>query len=589
MAEKQATLWLKIKSEGEKVISDVEDKLGSVFNASNLVIGGFAALGAAIVKGVMEFKEKEAAINSLNQAMVNTGMFTSKLKAQYLEEADALSKVSLYQDEQIIKAQAIIQAQIGNHKVTKELTQATMDLAAAKGIDLATAADMVGKTIGGETNVLKKSGIQISENVSLTTKYSQVIDEINKKFHGQAEAATQGLGSLDKLKMVVLDLLSSIGERLAPYVELVSKRFIAMADSGETVEAALDGIDFGIRSVINGIDILYTATKTTFNAIVGHVTTASMAIWEMMNGNFKKALEIGKTGYTQIGQDIVKEGQSLWDRINAIDQARLAKKQETTQKEIDLTKEANDKKNAVVDEQLAKESAKKLEQQITEEQIRQGAIVAEEQKTMAILQMNQKLIDEKLKLATTAGEKQKLLEEKFANEQAITKKKKDEMEIQNRKDTLGVIAGMQNSSNKTLATIGKAAAITQIAIDTPVAISKALASAPPPFNFALAGLVGAAMAAQAANIAGVQLAQGGVVMPRPGGVQATIAEAGQAEAVIPLDKFPGLGGGTTIQIVVNGGLLGDQSSAYEFAKAVDRELLKLRQNNESQAFDGIIV
>jgi hypothetical protein len=39
-----------------------------------------------------------------------------------------------------------------------------------------------------------------------------------------------------------------------------------------------------------------------------------------------------------------------------------------------------------------------------------------------------------------------------------------------------------------------------------------------------------------------QLANGGVVMPRPGGTLANIAEAGRAEAVIPLDKFGALGG-----------------------------------------------
>jgi hypothetical protein len=83
--------------------------------------------------------------------------------------------------------------------------------------------------------------------------------------------------------------------------------------------------------------------------------------------------------------------------------------------------------------------------------------------------------------------------------------------IQNQKDTFSTISTLSSSNNKVLAGIGKAAGITQIAIDTPVAVSKALAAAPPPFNFVLAGLVGAAMAAQAAKIAGVQFAQGGIV------------------------------------------------------------------------------
>jgi TP901 family phage tail tape measure protein len=53
-----------------------------------------------------------------------------------------------------------------------------------------------------------------------------------------------------------------------------------------------------------------------------------------------------------------------------------------------------------------------------------------------------------------------------------------------------------------------------------------------------------------------RLAEGGIVMPRPGGVLANIAEGGQAEAVIPLDRLGKFGQGnqTTYNITVNGGI-----------------------------------
>jgi hypothetical protein len=155
-----------------------------------------------------------------------------------------------------------------------------------------------------------------------------------------------------------------------------------------------------------------------------------------------------------------------------------------------------------------------------------------------------------------------------------------------------MIASLSKSGNSTLATIGKAAALTQIAIDTPVAIGRALSAAPPPFNFALAAGVAAAMAAQTANVLGVPLAEGGIVLPRAGGTQATIGEAGQAEAVIPLDRMAEFGmggGGSNITIVVNGGMLGTETEAREFAKVLDQELLKLRRNNESVSFDSGVI
>ena len=49
-----------------------------------------------------------------------------------------------------------------------------------------------------------------------------------------------------------------------------------------------------------------------------------------------------------------------------------------------------------------------------------------------------------------------------------------------------------------------------------------------------------------------RLAEGGIVMPRPGGVLANIAEAGKPEAVIPLDRMGSMG--NTYNITVNAGM-----------------------------------
>lgn len=53
-----------------------------------------------------------------------------------------------------------------------------------------------------------------------------------------------------------------------------------------------------------------------------------------------------------------------------------------------------------------------------------------------------------------------------------------------------------------------------------------------------------------------KLAKGGIVMPKPGGVLANIAEAGKPEAVIPLDKLGSFGGNQPINIYLGNKLLG---------------------------------
>lgn len=84
----------------------------------------------------------------------------------------------------------------------------------------------------------------------------------------------------------------------------------------------------------------------------------------------------------------------------------------------------------------------------------------------------------------------------------------------NFKSTMSTISGLASSGNKELAAIGKAAAITNATIDGFAAVQKALASAPPPFNFALAAAVGAATAANVAKIAGTPLKTGITEVPR---------------------------------------------------------------------------
>lgn len=89
-----------------------------------------------------------------------------------------------------------------------------------------------------------------------------------------------------------------------------------------------------------------------------------------------------------------------------------------------------------------------------------------------------------------------------------------EQRLSGTRTMLDTLASLQSSSNKKLAALGKAAAIAQATIDGVLAVQKALASAPPPFNFIQAAIVGAVTAANVASIAG--MADGGLVTGRGG-------------------------------------------------------------------------
>lgn len=591
MASKVAELLLKIKSTGEEAI----DRVSESFDAMKMVaLAAFAAISAVIVKSIQDYREQELATNALTRAMVNNGIYSAELRDNYLAQASALQQLTLYGDEQIISAQAVLQGYLGQTKVTQELVQATLDLATAKGMDLNSAAELVGKTIGTETNALARNGIEVTENASRQQRLGEVLDGIRSKWGGQAEAAASGLGVLTQVKNVISDLFEEIGQRLAPVIVLFAGKFKAFGSDVNSTRPIIDAFIFSLKVLTQG-GVLVAGVFEYVAQIIGTYLGGTIgAVTQMLEGKFKQAWETAKTTVVDGGAAFQTVWQNTVNRLQEIDAAFLAGKQANLLKEEQLITESNSRKAAVRQEFEAGEAAKALEAQIAQQQIDMQLLEAgEENRARVQLQARIKAQENILKSTQDAQKKLAAQQEIYDLNEQQKQMIQDQKMMENRKATLATIATLQQSSNKELAAIGKAAAITQIAIETPVAIAKALSAFPPPFNFVAAGLVGAAMAAQAANIAGVQLAEGGIVRARPGGIQATIGEGGQDEAVIPLDRAGefgfGGGGGNNITLVVNGGLLGSETEAREFAIAIDRELLKLRRNNESLSFDSGVV
>lgn len=592
MAKKEASLLVRIKTAGEETLDSVKSKFAGIATAAT---AAFAVIAGVVTKALYDYREQEKAVNSLSQAMANNGIFSSELRDEYVALADALSKTTAFGDEQIIAAQAAAQQQLGQTKITKELTVAILDFAQAQGIDAAQAAEVVGKSISTSTNALARYGIQVNSAASESEKMAQVIDGLSGKFGGQAAAATQGLGSYSQMTKAFGELSEQLGQRLAPAFTLAFTYFTKLAQDTSTVTPI-------INTFVESLRLIAVVGVHAWNLIRGlgeeigiNLAVATQLAADATSLNMKKIANTWKMGKEELANAEIKREQDKNAALNSINDAFRQERATKDQEDLALLQQNLEQKKAITEGKALEAREAELQRRVTEqeEDLAFEMATEEQQNQMQIEKLNKQLTNETDHRTRLDLLKQKslLLEQQSQLKHNKTMEEFDKQAAKTREDnlrgTLGTISTLQNSNNKALAAAGKAAAITQIAIDTPVAISKALASAPPPFNFGLAGLVGAAMAGQAARIAGVQLAEGGIVMPRAGGTQATIGEGGQAEAVIPLDRAGefGLGGGG-VTINVYGGLLGDRASAYEFAKAVDSELLNLRRNNESRAFDS---
>lgn len=550
--KQEATLLVKIKEQGSDILDSIQSKITGI---GLIGAGVFTSIAAFIFKSVEAYAEQEKAVNELTASMVQQGVYTAGLRDKYVEMANAMEAATGFADEQIVASQAVLQAHIGQRNITEDLMKATLDLAAAKKIDLASAADMIGKTIASENNLLARQGIAFDNTTKGAERMAQVISAVEGKYNGMAEAQTKGLGSLLQLKAAFSNFMEAIGSKFAPFAETIIRGMTKMFSAITPPDVSkLDGLNEKLKQTVSIIKQLEKSEK----------------------GNIEESFEL-------------KAKRKEYDELIALKIQHKAKEKELE----DQSRQAS-MDNAAADAQLKRDkiAEEEFSNQAALMEARKAGAVAEwasqEDKQIALADSNIKYLDKKISDTKSYIDKLKLLQEKGAWEEVKIDAEKNKQKEAAQKDSFSTIATLANSSNSTLAAIGKAAGITQIAIDTPVAISKAMAAFPPPFNFVAAGLVGTAMAAQAARLAGVQLAEGGIVMPSNGGTQATIGEGGRPEAVIPLphdfDPDRGMGGGTTV--VLQGVFMGDESQARQLAEIVDRQLYSMRKENKSHAFDS---
>ena len=212
----------------DKNIKGLNKSLGSLKNSAMAAAGAFlgaGALVAGIKRATDAFGEQELAEKKLEASLGRTSQ-------ALLDQAAALQQVSVFGDETIISAQALIGAFVKDEEQIKLATKATLDLAAAKGMDLVVAADLVSKTLGSSTNALSRYGIEVTGAVGSTERLESLTGNLAEVFGGQALAQSETMtGSLQQMSNAVGDAAESIGEILAPTIINAAKFFKGAAEA----------------------------------------------------------------------------------------------------------------------------------------------------------------------------------------------------------------------------------------------------------------------------------------------------------------------------------------------------------------------
>lgn len=243
------------------------DKAGKTFGTSFKAAFSFAAgIGTAVagaigaVVSVRTLKEaisaasqQEDAINKLNAALAQTGQFSQSASLGIQEFASARQAVTRFGDEVTLQSAALIQS-LGrlDTEGLKRATAAAQDLSAALGIDLNSAALLVGKAAQGQISSFQRYGVSIQKGANDAETFANALTKIEQAFGGRAiQDAKTFSGSLEQLKNVFGDVLEVIGDyiiRSPTLIKLVSVASSAFLSLGESIKSS-----FGNRDILGVI------------------------------------------------------------------------------------------------------------------------------------------------------------------------------------------------------------------------------------------------------------------------------------------------------------------------------------------------
>lgn len=528
------------------------------------------ALGSAfdlMKSGIDDAEKQQAAMLRLANAMQLAGNYSSQAVDGIAKMANTLEEQTGVADDAIIANAAYLSSLTRlSGEGLQRATEAALNLSAATGVDLQAATSLIAKGIEGNVSAFKRYGIVIEEGATKAETMEKVLTTLNTRFGGAAAGNIQTYGgAITALKNSFGNLIESFGSAIVDNkvvvetIKALAKALGSMQDGADSAASALrtgiaEGLIFVIKTTMVAIETVDVFARTFEVALrslllpVNGLADGVRTIVDMLDGsidqmgsNSQKQWEDISTAISgdssldklngKLGDILVSANVAFGEMKNGADGvAPTIQKAGKAVAELTLLQQMHKDEVKAFSEELLKSGAsvsgyyqnqQSLLQAtrdanlITDETYFENSLkllAAKQEKEDAMLKEwrdTNKVNEEEYQTAKTA------LEQKQTVESVNLQKKKQDAEkaasdkrIADLNSTFGTIATMASSSNQTLASIGKAAAVAQATMDTYAAANVALRSAPPPFNFALAAAVTAAGIANVAKITNTNLATG---------------------------------------------------------------------------------
>ena len=295
---------IKKVNKGFSGIGGLVKKIGPVGLAIGVATGAAVAFGK---KSVDAFRKQAKAIAKVEQAIKSTGGAARLSSKQLQAEASALQKSSLFGDEDILNgvtAQLLTFTNIAGDEF-KRTQKVALDLSTVLDTDLKSSSLQLGKALNDPVaglSALSRSGIQFSAEQKAVIKsladtnqiaeaQNVILNELERQYGGQAQAAAEADGGFEQLGNQVGDLFEQIGELLLPALKSLVNGFKGAVNWIQNIVTAfkewdMDSLKAGILSfydtvtfgLIPGLTELslkaevYAATQRRIRASVDEAT-----------------------------------------------------------------------------------------------------------------------------------------------------------------------------------------------------------------------------------------------------------------------------------------------------------------------------
>lgn len=264
-----------------------------------------------IGESVEAFRQEQIAINTLNQALMNSGTYTYEYSQSIQKLAQDIQMFSNYGNEATIKAVAMGQAMAGNVKFTNEAIKAVVDFAAAMNMDLDSAFRLVGKSIGSNTNALARYGIELDKGMSKEQKLAVLTEKLGNSFGGTAEKTAN---ASIQLKNALGEVSKAIGAIFNPAVEASQKLIVKWAISLADFINKARILNTEINNLkLDELDTKYEHLKKQRDAYINSLKTEK-------NLNMRAHTE-------ELLRDVNKDIQAIEARTNALKEEEKVKAQ----------------------------------------------------------------------------------------------------------------------------------------------------------------------------------------------------------------------------------------------------------------------